>query len=372
MFARSKAALTFLCLVVALGLATTSEANTLVHPARDHAQLSRMIKQRVPRDTTPFLPIIGAEGDPGKVSSSTPPTSASVTASVASVSASASAASVASSLASSDSVSASASSVASASSSVASASSDASSLASSASLSATSSSAPPSSVIPSTTPESTTPTPTTAAELSFTQAPGPDTDTQADTARHTSTNFVTVTDSSQAKPTSGAELSSAAKDSSNSHITRTTIIVIAVVASTVGGIALAWTIFRKWKLRPSSDFDDRMQPIDWQPTSPEDNGIVPSHRRVGSGASHGSFRSSGHSDGHSQGLQPLPEHDFTAGPTTLAPVGGYADLQRGPSPQPSMAELSRGPSMNRPGYDYGVPVHHQAMGAYDYNRGPRY
>lgn len=87
--------------------------------------------------------------------------------------------------------------------------------------------------------------------------------------------------------------------------------------------------------------------------------------------------------GHGAGvsaLNPIPDHDFTAG-ASLAPVGGYADLARGPSlvrgvsPQPQMHEnLTRGPSMNRAAYDqsYGVPLHHQggsygAADAYDYN-----
>jgi hypothetical protein len=123
-----------------------------------------------------------------------------------------------------------------------------------------------------------------------------------------------------------------------------------------------------------------MQPIDWQPTmSPEEGAAA--HRRVGSNSS--SFLSAGHelgenmagrgigagygatSDpGHSATLAGLPDHDFTAGPATLAPVGGYADLARGPSPQPQMHEaLTRGPSMNR--------VHHQgySQDAYDYNGG---
>ena len=138
--------------------------------------------------------------------------------------------------------------------------------------------------------------------------------------------------------------------------------MIIAVAASIGGIALAWTLFRKWKLRPSSNFDDRMQPIDWQPTNASDDSGLPTHRRAGSG---GSFHSSGHGhDGYGatsnrgHGLDPLPDHDFTAGPTALAPVGGYADLQRGPSPQPNMAELNRGPSMNS----------HQ----YGYNQGARY
>lgn len=133
--------------------------------------------------------------------------------------------------------------------------------------------------------------------------------------------------------------------------------MIIVIAASLGFIALAWTLFRKWKLRPSSNFDDRMQPIDWQPTGPEESGL-PSHRRANSTASHGSFHSSGH--GHA-GLDALPEHDFTAGPSTLAPVGGYADLQRGPSPQPPMAQLQRGPSGARGDYS-----------AYNYNSGVRY
>ena len=73
MFARkNKVALTLLCLVVALGLATVSEANSLVHTPRDHAQLNRMIKKRAgddePSTRNPFLdffqPVAGAGADP--------------------------------------------------------------------------------------------------------------------------------------------------------------------------------------------------------------------------------------------------------------------------------------------------------------------
>ena len=156
-------------------------------------------------------------------------------------------------------------------------------------------------------------------------------------------------------PTAGANTVGAASQDDN-KITKTTLTVIIAVAASIGAIALAWTLFRKWQLRPSSNFDDRMQPIDWQPTGPEESGL-PGVRRGNSTASHGSFQSSGHGHG---GLEPLPEHDFTAGPTSFAPVGGYADLQRGPSPQP-MAQLQRGPSATRADY-----------AAYDYNTGVRY
>ncbi|KAI0673347.1 hypothetical protein C8Q78DRAFT_1076368 [Trametes maxima] len=372
MFARSsKVALTFLCLVVALGLATVSEANSLVHPARDHNELSRMIRKRSPQ-LFPITPIVGAEGDPAGNKVSTDTSATSTATSTGTTSAATSTATTSSSSAATSNTSASVtstSSVATSTTSGTSSTSDSTTSQSSSttsSSSSSSSSSTTSSSSSSSTTTSATPTPTDS--LTFTQAPGPD--TQESASRHTSTRSVTVTDSSAQAEQTSANATGASKAPDNNKITRTTIIVIAVIASTLGSIALAWTVFRKWKLRPSSSFDDRMQPIDWQPTAPED-GIVPSHRRAGSNASHGSFQSSGH--GHAApNLQPLPEHDFTAGPATLAPVGGYADLQRGPSPQPSMSELSRGPSMTRPGYDYGVPAHHQGMGGYDYNNGMRY
>ncbi|OBZ79349.1 hypothetical protein A0H81_01241 [Grifola frondosa] len=225
----------------------------------------------------------------------------------------------------------------------------------------------------------------TSTSASTTGAPTPtatpsgdsntNTDTQASVSKSPNAVDVTATVTTSASPTASAASSSAL---SSSKITHTTLTVIIVIASSIGAIALGWTLFRKWKLRPSSNFDDRMQPIDWQPSGPDDNGL-PSHRRA-SVASHGSFHSgNGHSDGgygatsnhgHGPALNPIPDHDFTAGAATLAPVGGYADLTRGPSPGPQMQEsLSRGPSMTRPGYEnYGVPLHHQGgYDAYDYN-----
>ncbi len=142
---------------------------------------------------------------------------------------------------------------------------------------------------------------------------------------------------------------------------------------------IIWTIIRKWKFRPSAQFEDRLEPVDWQPAEHESG--LPTHRRMSSNAS--SFHSAGHDNmmglsrsgsgaGYDAGrnLSPIPDHDFTAGPAV--PVGGYADLARGPSPQPQMQEaLQRGPSINQ-GYEnyQGGNVVHEA---YDYdNAGPRY
>ncbi|KAF8078778.1 hypothetical protein FPV67DRAFT_78284 [Lyophyllum atratum] len=68
--------------------------------------------------------------------------------------------------------------------------------------------------------------------------------------------------------------------------------VLIAVAASVAAVAILWTVFRKWKLGRSSKFDERLQPIDWQPTNPDDGALPGVHRRL-SGAS--SFRSgSGH------------------------------------------------------------------------------
>lgn len=141
---------------------------------------------------------------------------------------------------------------------------------------------------------------------------------------------------------------------------------------------VVWTIIRKWKFRPSAQFEDRLEPVDWQPAD-HDSGLP--IRRAPSNAS--SFHSAGHDNmmglsrsdsgaGYNAGrsLTPIPDHDFTAGPA--AAVGGYADLARGPSPQPQMQEaLQRGPSFNQ-GHE-----HYQGgngvQEAYDYNDvGARY
>jgi len=149
-----------------------------------------------------------------------------------------------------------------------------------------------------------------------------------------------------------------------SSTTKTTLTVLIALAASVGGIVIIWTVIRKWKFKPSDKFEDRMQPIDWQPTGSEEV-VVPGLHRAVSTRSHASFCSGGHESDHNpsqqhggsirRGITPLPEHDFTPGPSHLAPGGGYADLARGPSPQPQMPQTHE--------VQYGVPLHHQ--GAYD-------
>jgi hypothetical protein len=185
---------------------------------------------------------------------------------------------------------------------------------------------------------------------------------------------------SAVKPTVTVVASDTSQDADSNEVPKptgaalvksTTLMIIIIIASSLGGIFILWTVFRKWKLGRSSKFDERLQPIDWQaPTAGQDDGIIPALRRAPSDAS--SFHSAsahGHNNGrgtNNTNLQPIPDHDFTAG---AVPIGGYADLARGPSPP--MVEMNRGATMGR-GYEYdnGVPLHHQAggaYGAYDYH-----
>jgi hypothetical protein len=168
------------------------------------------------------------------------------------------------------------------------------------------------------------------------------------------------------------------------HRTTVSLAVIGAIAGSIGGVALIWTIIRKWKFRPSAEFEDRMQPINWQPDDGAADDGLPSHRR--SVAS--SFHSSGHDSaygtrgGYGATAQGATAHDFTAGAgpaASLAPVGGYADLARGPSPAPY--DVSRGPSppmQQVAQYDRSMPIHYQnAAYGDDYNlgngtSGPRY
>ncbi|KAH0838178.1 hypothetical protein J3R83DRAFT_6429 [Lanmaoa asiatica] len=176
-----------------------------------------------------------------------------------------------------------------------------------------------------------------------------------------------LTSSSAPTPT---QTSSASSSSGMSH---TALTVLIVIAASVGAAVIVWTIIRKWKFRPSSDFEGRMQPIDWQPGGGnEDTGLAGQHRPLsrassfhsGSGPADDQMR--GHIGGYgTSAINPIPDHDFTAGPAHLAPVGGYVDLARGPSPQPMMQEsLGPAPSINKPiQYDqYGVPLHHGYSG----------
>ncbi|KAI6162080.1 hypothetical protein EDD17DRAFT_1819111 [Pisolithus thermaeus] len=204
------------------------------------------------------------------------------------------------------------------------------------STTATSASSSPSSSIAITT-HTTSGTPTTQAAVgSVTTSPAEQQQQQQ------SPSVYYVTSSSSSTPTSSSAPESA------STLSHTAVTVLIVIAVSIGAAVILWTVIRKWKFRPSSNFEDRMQPIDWRPDG-----------RRGQ-------RHSRHAPSHLQRRgcsSSIPDHDFTPGPAHFAPVGGYADLARGPtlSAEPVMQEaLGRAPSINHQyQYDqYGVPLHH--------------
>jgi hypothetical protein len=175
-----------------------------------------------------------------------------------------------------------------------------------------------------------------------------------------STALTTVISTENAQATSNstqANASAAGATAQSTHIAKTTIIIIAAIGGGIALIAIVWTVIRKWKFRPSDEFEDRLNPINWDPSSNSlsDSGIMTERPQPGGGLyrsnSRGSNRSFHSADAASQHHQQqyqqysdnnslipdLPNHDFTAG----APGGGqqrvYADLYRGPSPGPNHA-----------------------------------
>ncbi|KAG9011603.1 hypothetical protein FRB94_000784 [Tulasnella sp. JGI-2019a] len=225
---------------------------------------------------------------------------------------------------------------------------------------------------------------------------------------------------SVAKTAASATATSENTTSSSSSIGKNTMIAIAVIAGSIGGAAAIWTLIRKWKLGPSSRFEERMQPIEWNPDGGSGGsgiekgiggadektygaaaaGVVGANRlgRSGSTGSQGSSFRSGEGQQnlgrnvtgnanmnmfaeHEVGLP--PPHDFTAGPSQV-PYGaydnynagpGYVDLQRNVSGagalarQPSNgAGLSRGPSNG--GYAPNAYGHEQQ--AYEYGHEDAY
>ncbi|KAG9314226.1 hypothetical protein JVU11DRAFT_5013 [Chiua virens] len=203
---------------------------------------------------------------------------------------------------------------------------------------------------------STVSTATSSASISSSSTPAQ--------AQASKTSAETPTQSVLYLTTNGAPTSTqTSSTSSSSGMSHAAVTVLIIIAASVGAAGIAWTIIRKWKFRPSSDFDSRMQPIDWHPGANDDSGLPGRRRPVSQASSFHSGSVHGQIDGGygATTLNPIPDHDFTAGPAHLAPVGGYADLARGPSTQPMVQEpLGRSPSIKMPVQhdQYGVPLHH--------------
>jgi len=169
--------------------------------------------------------------------------------------------------------------------------------------------------------------------------------------RQTVTDFVEGSDSEGQSSNNGDE----DKDKGGSFLSKPVMLGLGItVAVLVGGAAL-FTIIRKWKFSPSRHFEDRLEPITWEPT--RDTGLPPTGVARGNSLnSHqGSDNQSIRNMVTTGGAQPAsmapdfpPAHDFTAVPNANA---GYNDLYRGPSPAPYQANANQYPNPYD-GYDH--------------------
>jgi hypothetical protein len=158
-----------------------------------------------------------------------------------------------------------------------------------------------------------------------------------------STPTPSTSDTPAPSPTDESQQTTPSPSPSSGGISKQTIIILVVVGSCIVGAGLIWTIVRKWKFRPSRDFEGRLAPIDWHPSRPSNDMTERQRRGQSIGSQLSGVPSSDHAsirrnvfapDAPSLAPDFPPAHDFTA---------GYA---RGPSPQP----LGRGLSGNRGGY----------------------
>jgi len=83
-----------------------------------------------------------------------------------------------------------------------------------------------------------------------------------------STALIAASLSSASAAAASATESKKSKDDDSSGLSKTSIITIVAIGSSVALIAAIWTIFRKWKLSPSRQFEDKLTPIDWAPDLP--------------------------------------------------------------------------------------------------------
>ncbi|WVN85140.1 uncharacterized protein L203_100282 [Cryptococcus depauperatus CBS 7841] len=190
----------------------------------------------------------------------------------------------------------------------------------------------PSTVITNTASSSTTTSPATSQTTanSAKQTPTTISDTNSGLSNTGHSTVVLVTTASKPSHVASSTASSAAdKDhgKSSSGLSKSALIAIIVVASVVGLVAIGWTAFRKWKLRPSNRFDSKMQPIDFSPQKDggmDDDFFEKTLQRSASQNSTNRQRQELVAQLDDPNHVPgVPTHDFTAGAAVGAGVGAY-------------------------------------------------
>lgn len=203
-----------------------------------------------------------------------------------------------------------------------------------------------------TTTSGTTTSTSTSSSSSTQSSASSSTSSTSTTTSQTSTSprtQSTVLVTQTAPPSQSSDVS---QDQTASFLPHSVIIGLIVTGSCIAAGAAIWTIIRKWKFSPSRHFEDRLEPINWEPTQasglahdPTVAALERASSRNGGGTSRGSL---GSNDEHGQrnmtsinhdqiSMTPdfPPPHDFTAGAGGAYGQGaGYVDMHRGPSPAP--------------------------------------
>lgn len=149
--------------------------------------------------------------------------------------------------------------------------------------------------------------------------------TYTSTLRQTASSVTTRTTTSSASVSAGANNADSGNQGGGG-LSKTALIAIIVVSSVVGLAAIGWTLFRKYKLKPSSRFERRLNAIDFSPNGGQrdDDYFEKAHSRHGSSDSaerHRKALVAEEFDGPANLVPGVPEHDFTAGPG-YATTGG--------------------------------------------------
>ncbi|WVF69137.1 hypothetical protein IAT40_003911 [Kwoniella sp. CBS 6097] len=182
---------------------------------------------------------------------------------------------------------------------------------------------------------------------------------------HSTIVLVTTASRTQSTHTSSSTAESAEGEKKSSGIGKTALIAIIVVASVVGLAAIGWTLFRKWKLRPSNRFDKRMNPIDFSPHNDnmDDDFFEKTLQRTASNSSASRQRQELVAELDDPSHVPgVPPHDFTAGSAGVgAGVGaGYNMYNADPYAYAEQYE-----------YDQTYQQHpHHGQGQYDHQYPP--
>ncbi|OCF33528.1 hypothetical protein I317_02566 [Kwoniella heveanensis CBS 569] len=177
---------------------------------------------------------------------------------------------------------------------------------------------------------------------------------------HSTIVLVTTASRTQTTHTGSATAESAEGEKKSSGIGKTALIAIIVVASVVGLVAIGWTLFRKWKLRPSNRFDKRMNPIDFSPHNDnmDDDFFEKTLQRTASNSSASRQRQELVAELDDPNHVPgVPPHDFTAGTAGIgAGVGaGYNMYNADPYAHAEQYEYDQSYQHPHQQYDHQYP-----------------